>query len=385
MGYHQSYLLIDESDINFYEESATIEGTILRSEIEKVIPPATPIPQDIVVTSIVTRSDLVGRSDIVTRSDFYYKNIADDSSSAITDENNHFKITVSVNYEIILIVSVGNQTLGAIQFKRRNEYTSNFTLKEGDVTLNIGDIKYNGNSFQAELSIHDLAETALEPEEINILIDGVLAGKSETAFIQQLTDKDFVLSVDTDNEVTFDIINPPPFCTFKVQSNIATLECKHEEELSNTESNILFYSFIWASYVEGEKTYLATIDFRLEVLEGKYKMLALGDSHTCAILDDNSLKCWGLNNYGQLGYEDTNPRGSAQKDMDSLGIVSLGIDRYPIDIALGEAHTCAILDNHKVKCWGHNDKGQLGLGDITDRSPTDVMKDGSPLAVITGD
>ena len=36
-------------------------------------------------------------------------------------------------------------------------------------------------------------------------------------------------------------------------------------------------------------------------------------------------------------------------------------------VAVGSAHTCALLDDDKVKCWGRNDFGQLGLGDTANR------------------
>jgi alpha-tubulin suppressor-like RCC1 family protein len=97
------------------------------------------------------------------------------------------------------------------------------------------------------------------------------------------------------------------------------------------------------------------------------KAITTGQAHTCAILDDNSVKCWGLNYYGQLGYDDTTDRGKTSGSMASLGVVNLGSGRTANAIAVGDTHTCAMLDNDTVKCWGYNLAGQLGYDDATNR------------------
>jgi alpha-tubulin suppressor-like RCC1 family protein len=90
--------------------------------------------------------------------------------------------------------------------------------------------------------------------------------------------------------------------------------------------------------------------------------VAAGEQHTCAILDDRSLKCWGRNDSGQLGLDDGLSRGIKPEDMgDSLPTVDLGTGRTALAVAAGAAHTCALLDNHQVKCWGLNADGELGL------------------------
>ena len=92
--------------------------------------------------------------------------------------------------------------------------------------------------------------------------------------------------------------------------------------------------------------------------------VATGGEHTCAVLDDGSVKCWGFNAHGQLGYGDRTLRGDDLSDMgDGLPVVDLGAGRHALHIDAGEHHTCALLDDHSVKCWGYNTHGQLGLGD----------------------
>ena len=96
------------------------------------------------------------------------------------------------------------------------------------------------------------------------------------------------------------------------------------------------------------------------------KALSSGDAHTCAILDNNSVKCWGGNGNGRLGYGDTDDRGDTSGEMgDALSAVSLGTSRTAISISLGSGHTCVILDNSEVKCWGNGASGRLGYGATT--------------------
>ena len=96
--------------------------------------------------------------------------------------------------------------------------------------------------------------------------------------------------------------------------------------------------------------------------------LDAGNYHTCAVRDDGSVVCWGSNSYGRLGVGDTEARGDDPAEMgDHLVPVDLGHGRTAIDVALGNLHTCALLDDHTVKCWGDNSDGQLGLGDTQAR------------------
>jgi alpha-tubulin suppressor-like RCC1 family protein len=94
--------------------------------------------------------------------------------------------------------------------------------------------------------------------------------------------------------------------------------------------------------------------------------VSVGTEHTCAILDNGSVKCWGRNDVGQLGLDDTTDRGATAASMgDALNTVNLGSGRKAIDISAGTDHTCALLDNATIKCWGSNTSGQLGIGTST--------------------
>ena len=91
------------------------------------------------------------------------------------------------------------------------------------------------------------------------------------------------------------------------------------------------------------------------------RAVAAGVSHTCAILDNRTLRCWGENLTGQLGYANSNEIGDDETP-GSVGPVDLGAGRTARAIAAGAYHTCAILDNGAVRCWGNNQFGQLGYG-----------------------
>lgn len=81
--------------------------------------------------------------------------------------------------------------------------------------------------------------------------------------------------------------------------------------------------------------------------------IALGGMHACAVVDAGSLKCWGRNDKGQLGLSDTQSRGDGVGEMGgNLPTVDLGTGVVVTSVALGEAHTCAVIDDGDVKCWG---------------------------------
>jgi hypothetical protein len=94
--------------------------------------------------------------------------------------------------------------------------------------------------------------------------------------------------------------------------------------------------------------------------------VAVGSKHSCALLSDHRVKCWGANDDGQLGYGDTRTRGQTPEEMgDALPAVALGTGRTAVAISASAAHTCALLDDGSVKCWGEG--SALGLPDAASR------------------
>ena len=96
-------------------------------------------------------------------------------------------------------------------------------------------------------------------------------------------------------------------------------------------------------------------------------MIEAGKSHTCAVMDNNDLICWGDNSKGQLGLGDTDKRGDASGEIgNNFAVTSVPSGRTVDSMALGWDHTCVVWDNYSVSCWGGNDHGQLGLDSTTD-------------------
>ena len=85
--------------------------------------------------------------------------------------------------------------------------------------------------------------------------------------------------------------------------------------------------------------------------------------HGCALFESGQIKCWGDNRYGQLGLGHSHNIGDGEQ-LSDVAFVSVG--GRVLDLALGARNTCALLDGGAVKCWGDNEYGQLGQGN-TDR------------------
>ncbi|HKO50123.1 MAG TPA: hypothetical protein VJV79_20475 [Polyangiaceae bacterium] len=101
--------------------------------------------------------------------------------------------------------------------------------------------------------------------------------------------------------------------------------------------------------------------------------LAIGRAHTCVLLEQGRVRCWGLAGNGALGYGNGIAIGDDEAP-ESAGDVPVG--GKVVQIAAGGFHTCALLDTGKVRCWGDGSRGQLGYGDSQrvgdNETPADV-------------
>ena len=93
--------------------------------------------------------------------------------------------------------------------------------------------------------------------------------------------------------------------------------------------------------------------------------IAAGHFHTCALTTAGAVKCWGTNKDGQIGDGTTTKRPKPTNVK--------GLTKGVAAIAAGWTHTCAVTTAGGVKCWGVNEAGQIGDGTTTKRlEPTDV-------------
>jgi len=118
--------------------------------------------------------------------------------------------------------------------------------------------------------------------------------------------------------------------------------------------------------------------------------IAAGSDHTCVVMVGGSIRCWGANDHGQLGLGHTQAIGD--NEAPSADLATVGVDSAARAIATGGNCTCAILDDDTLRCWGENTYGQLGLGHTSDigdnelptRTSSQVSLAGIPLSVAVG-
>ena len=111
--------------------------------------------------------------------------------------------------------------------------------------------------------------------------------------------------------------------------------------------------------------------------------LAAGEHHTCALLDTGSVRCWGIGSFGRLGVPDIYENIGDDEAPQSHPLVNLGLPA--LAIAAGGEHSCAILEDRTVRCWGRGVFGQLGtlsseeIGDDEDPADWPVVDVGVPV------
>jgi hypothetical protein len=113
--------------------------------------------------------------------------------------------------------------------------------------------------------------------------------------------------------------------------------------------------------------------------EVKTQRIAAGGTHTC-VLTDGDVSCWGNNFYGQLGTDEL-------ADVIPVRTKSVDLGERAVDLAVGDAFSCAVVESGKVFCWGENRFGHLGADTQAkySRVPAEVVGIDAAVAVGAGD
>ncbi len=125
---------------------------------------------------------------------------------------------------------------------------------------------------------------------------------------------------------------------------------------------------------------------------GKAKSLGGGDYARCVLRQDDTVVCFGYYSAGNLGYPASESIGDDEGEMgDNLEPVDLGEGNIPVWVFgnmsddSGYYRFCAVLTDGRLKCWGQNEYGQLGLGDTDNRGDDDgEMGDDLPFVDLGG-
>lgn len=93
-----------------------------------------------------------------------------------------------------------------------------------------------------------------------------------------------------------------------------------------------------------------------------------GNAHSCAVISGGTVKCWGSNQWGELGNGTTTTWTTPNLPAHVSGITTATA------VATGAAHSCALLSDSTIRCWGYNGAGGLGNGTTNDSTtPVTVL------------
>ena len=106
---------------------------------------------------------------------------------------------------------------------------------------------------------------------------------------------------------------------------------------------------------------------------GSVLRVAVGNGFACAVTTDHAVVCWGQFYRGQFGFVPDSGDWRVSSTSRPLPVAGLGHDM--VDVSAGDSHACAIDTGGRVWCWGFNNEGQLGAGEVL---PDGGYPDASP-------
>jgi alpha-tubulin suppressor-like RCC1 family protein len=116
----------------------------------------------------------------------------------------------------------------------------------------------------------------------------------------------------------------------------------------------------------------------VQVTGSAWTQVATGLYHTCALKQNGTLWCWGGNYSGQLG------NSAVAVERNSKTGIAVQVQGTWVTVSAGQSHTCGIMTDHTLWCWGDDSQGQLGDGHETPQSaPVPIGTTGQLWSMVT--
>ena len=90
--------------------------------------------------------------------------------------------------------------------------------------------------------------------------------------------------------------------------------------------------------------------------------ISSGGNHHCALMENGSVMCWGLGSFGRLG------DGGATNKLIPTYTMPFGNDTKAVSLSISDSHGCVLLEDRNISCWGYNSVGQTGSSNYSDGS-----------------
>ena len=100
--------------------------------------------------------------------------------------------------------------------------------------------------------------------------------------------------------------------------------------------------------------------------------------HSCALFEHGEVRCWGKNQYGQLGLAHKLSIGDDELPAD---VPPIRLGGPVVQLAVADLHNCALFENGEVRCWGHGSEGKLGYGNSNNIGDDEHPEDLPPVPV----